>query len=105
MFSRSLPCGAEVLNGFAKPVGLVQVEEAGACYRHRSAQQHAGAWARCLPRLVRDAIRRNPELGRTLPTVNPLALECNDGWLNDIQSLSISEAMAPGGIAHGRRRF
>jgi D-aminopeptidase len=44
--------------------------------------------------LVRDAIRRNPELGRTLPTVNPLALECNDGWLNDIQALAISEAMA-----------
>ena len=26
--------------------------------------------------------------------MNPLALECNDGWLNDIQALAISEAMA-----------
>jgi len=43
---------------------------------------------------VRDAICHNPELGRTLPTVNPLVLECNDGWLNDIQALAISEDMA-----------
>ena len=29
LYLTPLPCGAEVLNGFAKPVGLTQVEELG----------------------------------------------------------------------------
>lgn len=29
LFTQPLPCGAAVLNGFAKPVGLVQIEELG----------------------------------------------------------------------------
>lgn len=39
---------------------------------------------------IAAACRDNPEIGRNLSTVNPLVLECNDGCLNDIQS------MAPG---------
>ncbi|WP_029571507.1 P1 family peptidase [Pantoea ananatis] len=93
VFLTPLPCGAEVLNGFAKPVGLVQVEELGVL-QTPILLSNTLAVGTLFTTLVRDAIRRNPELGRTLPTVNPLALECNDGWLNDIQSLSISEAMA-----------
>lgn len=93
VFLTPLPCGAEVLNGFAKPVGLVQVEELGVL-QTPILLSNTLAVGTLFTTLVRDAIRHNPELGRTLPTVNPLALECNDGWLNDIQSLSISEAMA-----------
>lgn len=39
--------------------------------------------------LIRDAMGQNPELGRTLPTLNPLVFECNDGWLNDARSMRL----------------
>lgn len=93
LYLTPLPCGAEVLNGFAKPVGLTQVEELGVLHTP-ILLSNTLAVGTLFTALVRDAIRRNPELGRTLPTVNPLATECNDGWLNDIQALAISEAMA-----------
>lgn len=93
LFLTPLPCGVEVLNGFAKPIGLVQIEELGVL-QTPILLGNTLAVGTLFTTLVRDAIRRNPELGRTLPTVNPLVLECNDGWLNDIQALAITEAMA-----------
>ncbi|WPD73938.1 P1 family peptidase [Dickeya fangzhongdai] len=93
LFTQPLPCGAAVLNGFAKPVGLVQLEELGRLQTPILLSNTLSVGT-LFTTLVRDAIGRNPELGRSLPTVNPLALECNDGWLNDIQALAVSEEMA-----------
>lgn len=93
LFIAPRPCAAAVLNGFAKPVGLVQVEELG-LLQTPILLSNTLAVGTLFTTLVRQAIRQNPELGRTLPTVNPLALECNDGWLNDIQALAINEEMA-----------
>lgn len=33
LFNQPLPCGSAVLNGFAKPLGLVQLNELGCCKR------------------------------------------------------------------------
>lgn len=93
LFTQPLPCGAAVLNGFAKPVGLVQIEELGVL-QTPILLSNTLAVGTLFTTLVREAIRHNPELGRALPTVNPLALECNDGWLNDIQALAVTEQMA-----------
>ncbi|MEN3258356.1 P1 family peptidase [Sodalis endosymbiont of Spalangia cameroni] len=93
LFTAPLPCGAAVLNGFAKPVGLVQVAELG-LLQTPILLSNTLAVGTLFTTLVREAIARNPELGRTLPTVNPLALECNDGWLNDIQALAVTEEVA-----------
>ncbi|QTF06629.1 P1 family peptidase [Brenneria izadpanahii] len=93
LFAHPLPCGAAVLNGFAKPVGLVQIEELG-LLQTPILLSNTLAVGTLFTALARDAIAHNPELGRTLPTVNPLALECNDGWLNDIQALAVTEHMA-----------
>jgi len=93
LFTQPLPCAAAVFNGFAKPVGLVQVEELGVL-QTPILLSNTLAVGTLFTTLVRDAILANPELGRSLPTVNPLALECNDGWLNDIQALAITETMA-----------
>lgn len=93
LFTQPLPCGAAVLNGFAKPVGLVQIEELGVL-QTPILLSNTLAVGTLFTTLVREAISHNPELGRSLPTVNPLALECNDGWLNDIQALAVTEQMA-----------
>lgn len=93
LFIRPLPCGAAVFNGFAKPVGLVQVAELGVL-QTPILLSNTLAIGTLFNTLARAAIGANPELGRALPTVNPLALECNDGWLNDIQAMAVTEAMA-----------
>jgi len=40
---------------------------------------------------IRATIRANPQVGREWPTVNPLVFECNDGYLNDIQALAVTD--------------
>lgn len=98
LFARPLPCGAAVLNGFAKPAGLVQIAELGEL-QTPILLGNTLAVGTLFTALARDAIGRNPELGRALPTVNPLVLECNDGWLNDIQALAVTEKMAREALA------
>lgn len=104
LFLSPLPCGAAVFNGFAKPVGLVQIEELGVL-QTPILLSNTLAVGTLFTTLVRDAISRNPELGRSLPTVNPLALECNDGWLNDIQALAVTEAMAQDALNSAQADF
>lgn len=104
LFTAPLPCAAAVLNGFAKPVGLVQIEELG-LLQTPILLSNTLAVGTLFTTLVKQAIRHNPELGRSLPTVNPLALECNDGWLNDIQALAVSEAMAQEALDTARADF
>ncbi|KAB8313447.1 S58 family peptidase [Erwinia endophytica] len=104
LFMQPLPCGAAVLNGFAKPVGLVQIEELGVLHTP-ILLSNTLAVGTLFTALVREAIERNPELGRSLPTVNPLVLECNDGWLNDIQALAVTEQMARHALATASTGF
>lgn len=104
LFLNPLPCGVAVLNGFAKPVGLIQIEELGVL-QTPILLSNTLAVGTLFTALVRDAIGRNPELGRSLPTVNPLVLECNDGWLNDIQALAVSEQMAFRALADASADF
>lgn len=104
LFLHPLPCGAAVFNGFAKPVGLVQIEELGVL-QTPILLSNTLAVGTLFTTLVRDAISLNPELGRSLPTVNPLALECNDGWLNDIQALAVTEAMAQDALHSAQADF
>ena len=59
---------------------------------------------------VRAAIAAHPGLARTTTTVNPLVFECNDGYLNDVQALAVTEAhydealAAADGRVRARRR-
>lgn len=104
LFTHPLPCGAAVLNGFAKPVGLVQIEELGRL-QTPILLSNTLAVGTLFTALARHAIAHNPELGRTLPTVNPLVLECNDGWLNDIQALAVTEHMAQTALQQAGETF
>ncbi|TKI04892.1 DmpA family aminopeptidase [Martelella alba] len=104
LFLNPLPCGVAVLNGFAKPTGLVQIEELGQL-QTPILLGNTLAVGTLFTALVKYAILRNPELGRSLPTVNPLVLECNDGWLNDIQALATNEAMAEAALRDARADF
>ena len=84
---------AEVLNGFGKSVGLMQIEELGQL-ETPILLTNTFSVGTCANALIRRAIAANPRIGRRTSTVNPVVGECNDGVLNDIQAMAITEAHA-----------
>jgi D-aminopeptidase len=84
---------AYVLNGFGKSTGLLQVEELGTIETPLLLTNTLSVGP-CTTALVRHALRANADIGRETATVNPVVFECNDGFLNDIQALAVTEADA-----------
>jgi len=91
LFLHKLPAGLAVINGFGKSIGLMQVQELGTL-ESPIALVSTLAVGTAATALVRDALARNAELARSLPTLNPLVFECNDGWLNDARTLALQES-------------
>lgn len=85
-----VPAAAVVLNGFGKSIGLLQLDELGVL-ETPIALTNTLSVASVASAQIRQCIGANPELGRNLPTVNPLVFECNDGYLNDIQRMAVTE--------------
>jgi D-aminopeptidase len=91
---RDRPLAASyVINGFGKSVGLMQIDELGQLETPILLTNTLSVGA-CANALIRHAVRANPGIGRRLPTVNPVVGECNDGYLNDIQAMAVTEADA-----------
>lgn len=80
-----------VLNGFGKSCGLMQLAELG-CLETPIALTNTMSVGTVVTAQVREAIAAHPEIGREWSTVNPLVLECNDGFLNAIQAMAVTEA-------------
>lgn len=93
LFRDKLPAAAVVLNGFGKSTGLMQLNELGTL-ETPILLSNTFAVGTCANALIRRAIVTNPEIGRRAGTVNPVVLECNDGYLNDIQAMAVTEAHA-----------
>ena len=90
-FMHKTPAGLAVINGFGKSAGLVQLQELGVL-ESPIALTNTFAVGTVATALTRAAVAANPEIGRSLPTVNPLVLECNDGYLNDLQAFAVAES-------------
>ena len=88
-YLQKVSAACAVINGFGKSVGLVQVEELGVL-ETPVALTNTFAVGAVAQAQIREAIAANPEIGRALPTVNPLVFECNDGYLNDIQAMAVN---------------
>lgn len=89
-FRDKVPAAATVINGFGKSTGLIQVEELGVLETPIGLTNTFGVGTVANAQ-IRQAVARNPEIGRSWPTVNPLVFECNDGYLNDIQAMAVAE--------------
>jgi D-aminopeptidase len=94
----------QVLNGFGKSVGLMQVTELGSL-ETPILLTNTFAVGTCANALIRRAVRDDPEIGRRTATVNPVVLECNDGYLNDIQTMAVTEADAETAIETAGEEF
>lgn len=104
LYRRPVPAGLAVLNGFGKSAGLIQLGELGEIETPILLTNTFGVFA-CASALIRKAIAANSEIGRGLATVNPLVLECNDGKVNDIQALAVTEANARAAIDAAATEF
>ena len=93
LFRDKVVASAYVLNGFGKSTGLMQLNELGTL-ETPILLTNTFAVGTCSNALIRRAIASNPEIGRQISTVNPVVLECNDGYLNDIQARAVTEAHA-----------
>ncbi|TDP61278.1 peptidase S58-like protein [Roseateles toxinivorans] len=78
LFVHKVPAGLAVLNGFGKSVGLMQVQELGVLETPISLTNTLSVGT-VATAMTRAAIARQPEIARSLLTVNPLVFECNDG--------------------------
>ena len=88
-FRHKVPAAAAVINGFGKSVGLTQLAELGQLETPIALTNTFSVPAVAQAQIA-QCMRANPETGRALPTVNPLVLECNDGYLNDIQRMAVT---------------
>ncbi len=104
LFRDEVPAAVHVLNGFGKAVGLLQVEELGTVETPILLTNTFGV-AACADALVRHAVDEEPGIGRRTSTVNPVVLECNDGYLNDIQAQAVTGSDAAAAIAAGSEAF
>jgi D-aminopeptidase len=91
---RDKPVAAcEVINGFGKSMGFVQLQELGLLETPVLLTNTLSVYA-CMEGLVRHAIAANPDIGRTTSTANPVVGECHDGPINDIQALAVTATHA-----------
>jgi len=104
LFHGKVPAAVHVLNGFGKSVGLVQVEELGELETPILLTNTFGV-AACAETLIRRAFTEEPRIGRETSTVNPVVMECNDGFLNDIQALAVTPADATAAIGAAGEEF
>lgn len=90
LFLDRVPAAYYQFNGFGKCVGIEQLDELGVL-ETPIALTSTLSIGRVADGLISHTISRNPEIGISLPTVNPFVGECNDGWLNDGQGRHVGE--------------
>ena len=95
IFREKLRAGVEVINGFGKGAGLMQVAELGQI-ETPILLGNTFSVAAGIEALVGRALAANADIGRSTGTVNSVVLECNDGFLSDIRArhLTVADAEA-----------
>ncbi|MFO8034351.1 MAG: P1 family peptidase [Candidatus Bipolaricaulota bacterium] len=89
LYSEPLPAGVFVLHGYGKAVGLWQVAHMGTLETPVLLTNTLSTF-RCADALVGWTLERHPQAR----SVNPVVLECNDGWLSTIESRPVGEEHA-----------
>lgn len=93
LFREKVAAAVEVVNGFGKSVGLIQVAELGQL-ETPILLGNTFAVGTGFDALVARALAANPDIGRETGTVDPVVMECNDGFLSDIRARALTSAHA-----------
>jgi len=84
LFQEKVCAAVHTINGFGKACGFEQVRELGVLETPIALTNTLNVWL-VADALAQAAVQQNPDIGIRTSTVNPVAGECNDGYLNDIQ--------------------
>lgn len=90
MFREKVFAAVSVINGFGKSVGLIQIDELGTIETPIIMTNTFGIGT-ALNALTKYMLEQNSEIGVSTGTVNCVVTECNDGGLNDIRGMHITE--------------
>ncbi|MCU4178786.1 P1 family peptidase [Bosea sp. BH3] len=90
LFRRKLRAAVDIINGFGKSAGLMQLAELGQIETPLLLCNTLGVGTG-FDALVTRALAANPDIGRETGTVNPVVLECNDGYLSDIRARALTQ--------------
>jgi D-aminopeptidase len=81
-FREKVPAAVHVINGFGKATGLAQVAELGTL-ETPAILTNTLAVGSATEGLIRWMLEQDSGIGGPAGTVNPVVMECNDGYLND----------------------
>jgi len=84
IYKEKVLAGAFVMNGYSKPVGLIQLWELGTI-ETPIILTNTLSIGTAVEGLLDYILEENEDIGVTTGSVNPLVLECNDSYLNDIR--------------------
>lgn len=90
LFKEKTAAGVSIINGFGKSAGLVQIEEMGTIESPIIMTNTFGVGT-ALNASVKYMLDRNEDIGVDTCTVNCIVTECNDGTLNDIRGMHVTE--------------
>ena len=98
LFQDKVMAGISVINGFSKSIGLVQIDEIGSIETPiilTNTLNVGVAWNA----VIRYMLAQNEDIGLKTGTVNCVITECNDGRINDIRGLHVTEENVTDAIA------
>ena len=90
MFKDKVVGTTYVINGFGKTIGTVQIEELGTIETPIILTNTLSVGTAATA-LVKHMLKQNDDIGLSTGTVNPVVCECNDGVLNHIRELYVTE--------------
>lgn len=104
MFQDKLIASSHVINGFGKTMGTVQLTELGTLETPivLTNTLNIGTAANAV---IDYMLEKNPEIGSTTGTVNPVIGECNDMFLNDVRARFVKEEHVRQALDHAGVEF
>ena len=90
LFRDKVMAAVSVINGFGKSIGLLQIDEIGSIETPiilTNTLNVGVAWNA----VTKYMLEQNEDIGLTTGTVNCVITECNDGRINDIRGLHVTE--------------
>ncbi|WP_298828666.1 P1 family peptidase [uncultured Planococcus sp.] len=90
LFHEKLIASSHVINGFGKTMGTIQLAELGTLETPivLTNTLNVGTAANAV---IDYMLEKNPDIGNTTGTVNPVIGECNDMFLNDVRGRFVKE--------------
>ena len=101
LFRNKVRAAIHVINGFGKATGIAQVGELGVLETPlvlTNTLSVGAAW----DALCEHMLNEDPDIGVNTGTVNPVVLECNDGFLNDIRGRHVCKEHVLKALADAR---